>query len=233
MSDPVDELNDVPEIDAALDASGAQRTPCVLVLDTSQSMRAHGRMDKLNAALKGFEESMKADETLCQQVLLMVIGFGERVELLCDWTQADAFVAPVLTANGRTPMGEAMRMAHAAIEELRQKLNTNGIAFTRPWIFLMSDGGPNDEDWQDAAAESRRACENKRAVVWPLAVPPDADATALKQFARADMKVYSVGQDANFTSIFEWLKSSLGALANSAPNQSLQIAVPSTITIEA
>jgi uncharacterized protein YegL len=224
---------DAPDIDAALEASGAQRTPCVLVLDTSSSMKSQGRIEKLNAALQMFERTLKSDEMLCQQALLMVIGFGGEVSLLCDWTQADAFAAPALQASGRTPMGQAMRMAHAAVEELGAKLQANGIAYTRPWIFLMSDGGPNDDGWREAAAESRRACEDKRVVVWPLAVPPGADAAALKAFAGQGMNVYSIGEDANFEAIFEWLGNTLVKLVQSRPGQKLQLTAPSEIVIEA
>lgn len=222
-----------PDIDVALNASGVQRTPCVLVLDTSSSMGANGRIDKLNEGLRAFQRTITSDETLCQQVLLMVIGFGSEAEFLCDWTQADEFQAPTLQASGMTAMGEAMRMAHAAIEDLREKLKRNGIPYTRPWIFLMSDGGPNDDGWQNAATESRKACEERRVAVWPIAVPPDADAGALKLFARSDMNVYSLGEDANFTAIFEWLSSTLGALSSSQPGQTLQIKAPTEIIIEA
>ncbi|MEL6727051.1 MAG: VWA domain-containing protein [Pseudomonadota bacterium] len=220
-------------IDAALDVSGAQRTPCVLVLDTSSSMRTNGKIDNLNAALKGFEQAVNADEFLRQHILLAVIGFGSDVSLLTDWTQADEFSAPTLEASGLTSMGEAMRTAHDCVEELRQNLKSRGTPYTRPWIFLMSDGGPNDDGWQQAAAESRDACENKRAVVWPLAIPdaggvPSANAAALQSFARSDMQVYEVAGDYQFDQLFEWLGTSLGALANSTDGQ-LQLTAPGPV----
>lgn len=225
-------LTDIPDIDVALQASGVQRIPCVLVLDTSISMR--DRIDNLNEALKLFQKTVTGDETLRQQVLLKVIGFGSEATVLCDWVQADEFQAPTLQAAGLTAMGKAMRMALASTEELRQKLTgEKGIPYTRPWIFLMSDGGPNDDDWQLAAAESRKACEDKRVVVWPIAVPPAADGAALKLFARSDMRVYSLGVDANFSAIFEWLATSLGALADSTPGQQLQIKAPTSIVLDA
>lgn len=220
---------DLPDIDVALQASGVQRNPCVLVLDTSISMK--DRIDRLNEALALFQKTVTGDETLSQQVLLKVIEFGSEAKVLCDWVQADQFQAPTLTAAGMTPMGKAMRMALASTEELRQKLK--GIPYTRPWIFLMSDGGPNDEGWQLAAADLRKACEDRRVVVWPIAVPPNADGAALKLFARSDMHVYSIGVDANFKAIFEWLATSLGALAGSTPGQQLQIQAPTSIVLDA
>ena len=220
------------DIQIALEASGVQRTPCILVLDTSGSMGANGRIERLNEGLKAFEHSIRSDETLCQQVLLMVIGFGTTVQMLCDWTQGDSFTAPLLQASGMTAMGQAMTLAHSATEEIRHDLQSRGIPMTRPWIFLMSDGGPNDDGWQEAAAKSRAACENRRAVVWPIAVPPDADGSALKAFARSNMNVYSIGTDANFTAIFEWLSTSLGAISNSSSGQMIEVEQPTKIVVE-
>lgn len=227
-------MANIPKIDADLEVINAQRTPCILVLDTSGSMSSGGRIDKLNDGLAAFQRTVTSDETLCQHVMLMIIGFGTEAEFLCDWTQADEFQAPVLKADGQTAMGEAMRMAHAAIVDIRVKLKSKGIPYTRPWIFLISDGGPNDEGWEQAAAESRKACEDKLGpVVWPIAVPPDADGAALKLFARGDMKVYSLGEDANFRSFFERLSSTLGALCMTPPGQKIQIQAPTDLVIDA
>jgi uncharacterized protein YegL len=222
----------LPTIDVALRTSGAQRTPCVLLLDTSGSMEQYGRIGALNTALRSFQKAVCSDEQLRQQVLLMIISFGGTVRIELEWTQVDEFEAPTLHTNGTTPMGEAMTVALAAIEELRAKLKGEGIPYTKPWIFLLSDGGPNDTGWEAAAAESRRAAENSRVVVWPIAVPPEADGHALKQFAASDMNVYVVSET-QFSSLFEWLTTSLGALSSSRPNDVVQIAAPSTVILRA
>jgi uncharacterized protein YegL len=211
------------DIQAALDVSATQRTPCCLVLDTSGSMAIDGRIDQLNQALQGFAQTVRSQELLRQQVIISVIGFGTEATVLSPWAQADEFVAPQLVANGQTVMGEAMATAHAAVEDLREKMKARGVSYTRPWIFLMSDGGPTDR-WQESAAESRRRCEMKRTVVWPFGVT-GADPHALHAFARPDMDVYSL-ENVNFDEIFRWLSSSLGALASSRPGQQLQLPPP-------
>jgi len=217
------------DIDVVIDENPVQRTPCVLVLDTSGSMATDGRIAQLNQALQIFEKTIKANETLRQQLILSVIGFGSQVDILCDWTQGDEFSAPQLVAAGKTSMGAAMRAAHEAVEDLRGKLKASGVPYTRPWILLMSDGGPTD-DWQAAAAESRGRCEAKRAVVWPFGVS-GANAKALHAFARPDMSVYMLDDTTDFSAIFEWLGSSLGALANSAGGGALQLPPPPAVTV--
>ncbi|MBY0505345.1 MAG: VWA domain-containing protein [Bryobacteraceae bacterium] len=215
------------EIEADIQNNHAQRSPCVLVLDTSASMAEYGRIDRLNDALKEFEQIVKSTETLRQRVAILVVGFGSEADYLGGyWMSADEFQAPMLEAGGMTAMGEAMKLAHHAVEEFRKELDKAGITYTRPWIFLLSDGGPNDENWEAAADESRRACEAKRADVWPIAIPPDADGTALRRFARKDMKVYSLGADADFRRFFHWLGKTLTAVSMSGPGDKLQVQAP-------
>jgi uncharacterized protein YegL len=218
------------DIEAALSVNAVQRTPCVLVLDTSGSMQAQDRIGHLNQGLKQFEKAVKATEALRQRVLLMVIGFGESVRILADWTPAADFAAPELQADGMTPLGEAMTVAHEAVTEIAQQMRSRGIPFTRPWIFVISDGEPTDSGWERAAAASRRACEEKKAVVWPLAVP-GANGSTLHAFARTDMKVYEIANDGRFEAIFEWLSTSLGAVMQSQPGQNLQLTAPSSVMV--
>jgi uncharacterized protein YegL len=217
------------DIDVVIDENPVQRTPCVLVLDTSGSMAGDDRIEQLNQALELFEKTIKGNETLRQQLMLSVIGFGSQVDILCDWTQGDQFSAPHLVAAGQTSMGAAMRAAHAAVEEIRTKLKASGVPYTRPWIFLMSDGGPTD-DWQASADESRKRCEAKRAVVWPFGVS-GANTKALHAFARPDMNVYMLDETTDFGAIFEWLGSSLGALASSTGTGALQLPPPPALTV--
>lgn len=221
--------SEIPDIDAELQINGAQRSPCVLLLDTSTSMKNFGRIDSLNAALKQFEQKIKTDETISQQVLLNVISFGGKVCAGDDWVSAASFKAPVLEADGMTPMGEAMTVALAAVEDIRGKLRAEGIPYTKPWIFLVSDGAPNDQGWQQAAAESRGQAEARKVVVWPIAVPPEADAAALQLFAARNMNVYAI-DESDFHEFFSWLFTSLGAVSRSRSGAGdLQLRAPGPV----
>jgi uncharacterized protein YegL len=67
-------------------------------------------------------------------------------------------------------------------------------------------------------------------VVWPFGVS-GANAKALHAFARPDMSVYMLDDTTDFSAIFEWLGSSLGALANSAGGGALQLPPPPAVTV--
>ena len=78
-----------------------QRTPCVLVLDTSGSMQAataNGgtRIGALNEGIKLLEQSLKDDTTALVRVQLAIVTVGgpqNDADLMMDWTDATHFQA--------------------------------------------------------------------------------------------------------------------------------------------
>jgi uncharacterized protein YegL len=214
------------EIGVELGVSNVQRTPCVLVLDTSGSMATDDKIGSLNKGLELLEKTVKSTPLLRRQLMLAVVRFSEDAEVVSDWIEGANFTAPQLEAKGRTAMGKGMAAAYELVNRIRADLKSRAIPYTRPWVFLLSDGSPTDE-WAGVAAESRRHCVEKRAVVWPFLVGDgDGDSAAtLHQFAREDMSVYQL-EATKFASIFEWLGTSLGAVADSGNDPHAQIGPP-------
>lgn len=127
--------------------------PVLLLLDVSSSMNEScGREDKniskieaLNHALKEMIEGFKEAQTLETFIKLGVITFGNEVSLHTKLTSVDDLseFSP-LVANGMTPLGRALSMAKAMIED-RDKFIAKDY---RPVIVLLSDGEPNDS-WEN------------------------------------------------------------------------------------
>lgn len=210
--------------DISLEANKEQRTPCVLIVDGSDSMNTSGAINELNNALKTFEASLKADESAVTRVRVMVIRMaGNDPAVLHDWTDAIDFEAPEVDAHGLTPMGKAVDLAMHKIEDEKVRMRTTGISHTRPWIFLLSDGHPNDDDWQLVAERSRKAQEERRFVLFPVGVGDHASKESLEMFA-LDRPMVRVDA-ARFEEMFEWLSNSLSTVSQAASGQD-QVSLP-------
>ena len=218
-------MTDDPLIpDVVLTDNTSQRLPCVLVLDGSASMGGEP-IDELNAGLKILEQELKLDDTAAQRVQLLVIRLGDNddVNIVTDWTDAIDFTAPVLEANGRTPLGEAMLTALEKIEEQKQNYRDHNIPYNRPWIFVITDGYPTDVDWESTAEQCRQAEDDDRVVIFGIGTK-DADFDALKHFS----KMSPVKLDGlKFKELFVWLSRSASSGSRASQDSEIQLEAPS------
>jgi uncharacterized protein YegL len=219
-------MADISLPDVALRDNTSQRLPCVLLLDGSGSMADSAAIDELNAGVRLLEDELKKDDVASQRVQLLVIRFGgdTDVEVVADWTDAMSFTAPQLTASGLTPMGEAVRVGLAKLEEQKARYRANGIAYNRPWMFVITDGEPTDDDWKQAAVQCKAAEQANKLIFFGIGVGGGADLTKLAEFsARKPVRL----QGLKFRELFHWLSSSAKSASKQAPGSNVQLAPPS------
>ena len=212
---------DIP--DAALASNNSQRLPCVLVLDGSTSMEGPP-INELNAGLKLLEDELKQDDIASQRVQLLVIRFGDngKVEVLSDWKDAMDFSAPYIEANGNTPLGQAVVLAMAKIEEQKQRYRTNAIPYNRPWLFLITDGEPTDS-WEQAATQCRNEEQSGKLVFFGIGVG-SANMEILGRFSTRKPMLL---QGLKFRELFVWLSQSSKTASKAAQGTNVQLAPPS------
>lgn len=154
----------------------AKPLPVVLLLDVSSSMSGD-KIENLNKAVEDMLDTFAQEEKMETEILVSVITFGNQVELQVPYTKASQVQWQGLQANGMTPMGTALKMAKAMIED---KETTPSRAY-RPTIVLVSDGQPNDS-WEkpleDFISEGRSSKCDRMA----MAIGRDADETVMKRF---------------------------------------------------
>ena len=208
----------------------SQRTPCMLVLDASGSMdqvvagTGRTRIEEVNQGLLTLQQELLGDDTAAQRVQLAIVGVGGPAggaDLLLDWTDAAQFEPPRLRAGGMTPLAQGMRLALQHVEEHKRRLKANGVAYTRPWIMIISDGAPTDEPglWEAVRQECRAAEADTRCLIYPIGVA-DANMKALEELSTTPaLKLH----EAKFREYFRWLSSSLQSVSNSRPNALVQL----------
>ena len=218
-------MSDMSIPDVALTDNTSQRLPCVLLIDGSGSMSGPP-IDELNAGLCLLEQELKKDDIASQRVQLLVVRFGgdNDVEIVTDWTDAMSFSAPRIATSGLTPMGEAVRVGLTRVEEQKARYRANGIAYNRPWMFLLTDGEPTDDDWQQAAAQSRAAEQAEKLIFFGIGVGADADLAKLARFSiRTPVRL----QGLKFRELFLWLSRSTSTASKAAQGTNVQLPPPS------
>jgi uncharacterized protein YegL len=118
------------------------RCACVLLLDTSGSMTGN-KINQLNEGIITFAEELRSDAMAAKRVEISIVTFGP-VQTIQHFITADSFQPSMLIASGDTPMGAAIQEAVYLVAERKISYKTNGIAYFRPWIFLITDGAPTD-----------------------------------------------------------------------------------------
>ncbi|SFU25876.1 vWA domain-containing protein [Paraburkholderia aspalathi] len=197
-----------------------QRCPCVLILDRSGSM-AGEPIDQLNAGLTLFKDELAADSLAMKRVDTAIVTFGPPA-LEMPFHTAPNFFPPTLTAQGDTPMGAAINLALDTLEARKAEYKANGISYYRPWVFLITDGGPTDA-WQSAAARIREGEASKKFAFFAVGVQgANMDTLAQVSTARQPLML----QGLRFRELFLWLSTSMAAVSRSTPGTEVPLAVP-------
>ena len=198
------------------------RALCVLVLDTSGSMSGNP-IAELNAGLQRFKSDLVGSPLAAKRVEAVVVTFGGGVKVEGNPTTVENFSAPNLRASGNTPLGAALNTALELIHKRKEESRASGISYYRPWIFVFSDGEPNDA-WQEAA-EALAAEEDRKGVVVFAVGVDGANFDVLRQVSRknAPVRMKDVG---HFAEMFRWLSNSLQQVSSSRVGDQLRLEPP-------
>jgi uncharacterized protein YegL len=205
------------------------RCAVVLLLDTSRSMEGQP-IRELNKGLMELDQALKSDPLASLRIEVAVITFGGTVSALDvkgtgeygipfdagkTFVTVDQFYPPMLETGGDTPMGEAVLKALSLINDRKEIYKYNGVDYFRPWIFLITDGKPNDKDWEIAAKKIVEEQERKAVLFYAVGVE-GADMNTLAEFL-FESKPYRL-KGLAFQELFQWLSKSLLAVVQSRPD---------------
>jgi uncharacterized protein YegL len=198
------------------------RVPCILVLDVSLSMEGE-RIRELNGGLRTYRDELLEDSLAAKRAEVAIITFGGTVQKACDFTTAESFVAPELSVHGHTPMGEAITLALNMIDERKAVYRANGVQYFRPWIFVITDGEPNDE-WRSVIPRIKEGEERKAFSFFAVAVE-GANLDILKQISvRQPLTLKGL----RFRDLFVWLSRSQKSVSRSTPGEEVPLSNPAT-----
>ena len=200
------------------------RCPCVLLLDTSGSMQGEA-INALNEGLKTFKEELNRDNLAKKRVEVAIITFNSDVNIVQDFITADQFDPPTLKAQGLTVMGSAIHKGLDMVASRKAQYSANGVAYYRPWVFLITDGEPQGEPdslIEQAAQRIKEDEDNKRVAFFAVGVE-GANITRLSQIVnRSPLKLVGL----NFQEMFIWLSESMQRVSQSRMDEQIPLPPP-------
>jgi uncharacterized protein YegL len=197
------------------------RCPVVLLADTSGSMDG-APLAALNAGLVAFKDSLMADALAPKRVEIALITFGP-VRVHNEFTTADLWTPPVLSANGNTPMGEAIERGIDLLDQRKAQYHAADNKYYRPWVFLFTDGEPTDA-WEAAAKRVHDGEANRKFMFFAVAVG-EAKMDTLSQIAPPSRRPLPM-KGLAFREMFLWLSASLKSVSASRPGEKAVISNP-------
>lgn len=178
----------------------------------------------LNEGLRTFKEELVKDPLASRRVEVAVVTFDSDVKVVQDFVTADRFEPPMLTAQGLTHMGGAIHKALDLIQARKAQYKANGIAYYRPWVFMITDGEPQGESdsvVERAAQRVKDDEENKRVAFFGVGVESANMARLGHIVVRTPVKLIGL----NFAEMFVWLSASMQRVSQAKVDDK-QIALP-------
>jgi len=188
-----------------------QKCLCVLVLDVSGSMYGT-RISELNRGLQEFYKEITDDESTSQKLEVSLVTFNHLVRTAQEPALVENFTMPTLKADGSTALVNAVNEAIDKVAARKQWYKDSGQNYYRPWIILMTDGEPDDDQDVNSLANRIKDDTNaKRYAFLPIGV--DGANMSMLDKIKGDIPPMHL-QGAKFSQFFKWLSASMGTVVN-------------------
>ena len=159
-------------------APKAKPLPVILLLDVSGSMGGD-RIENLNSAVRDMLADFSDTENSEIEIHVAIITFGGEVKLHQPIASASTIHWQDLTVSGLTPLGTALKMAKAMIED-KDVIPSRAY---RPLVILVSDGEPNDS-WEQPLNDFIRDGRSSKCDRMAMAIGAGADEAVLGEFIK-------------------------------------------------
>lgn len=186
-------------------------------------------LQELKGGVNLFYDNLLEDEVARYAAEICVVTFGDKAELVIDFANLDRQESERkaridgLTAQGETPMGEAVNMALDCLEARKVEYKEAGVDYYQPWLVLMTDGSSNGDatEFNRAIARTIELANQRKLTIFPIGIGDKADMECLAKFSPKRPPLRLKGM--NFKGFFEWLSASVSRTSQSMPGDKVKL----------
>lgn len=192
------------------------RIPVCLCLDTSGSMYGEP-IQELENGIRLFYDAIKAETQSKNSCEICIVTFDSNVKVVQNYATVENCNYNIqLDADGGTDMYEGVKKALQLLDNRKQEYKKNGVDYYQPWLIVMSDGQPfNEEGVKQLQIDIKKREADRKLVVFPIGIGSGADMTLMAGFSRKGaIKLKGL----NFKEFFEFLSKSMSIVSSSNPN---------------
>lgn len=208
---------------APFDAPSAGIVPVLLVCDVSYSMSSGpgpiSPIEAVNLGVESLVSTLKVHPEAADSALVGVAKFSDTAEMVAPFTHISSTTVPArLGTEGGTSYGAAFRLARAEIGPMVDAQKQMGATVYRPTVYMITDGGPTDTDWESELDNLSTSQYAPNVCVFGVA---GADEATLRRIARRDRGQVWLAEDgtdpvAAFAQLFPALVRSVMQSASAA-----------------
>jgi uncharacterized protein YegL len=202
--------------------------PVIVLADVSGSMAVDGKIQALNLALSQMISAFSEEQDFRAQIQIAVVTFGGKgAQLHTPLSPCTAVQWIEMSATGKTPLGDALRIATDMIED-RNAIPSRAY---RPTVVLVSDGRPTDQ-WEDSMGRFLISERSSKAVRLALAIGVDADQALLERFvANSDYRVFRADEARQIPQFFRWVTMSVTTRSRSSNPDAVPALAPTDLSL--
>jgi len=212
-----------------------QKTICCFVLDTSESMLGDP-IAELTEGLRLFIQDIEGNTSLKNKLEVAIVNFNSEAEVLKSPSLVQNFEIPSFHPRGTTKLVDGVQLAISTVEERKNWYKETGQPYLRPWIILITDGAPDEDQDINALQETiEKDTRGKKYVFLAIGVK-DADKNVLSQISGyysspknkeewEKLPPMEIGQ-AKFSKFFKWVSASMDIIGHSHDGDKVNL--PST-----
>jgi uncharacterized protein YegL len=214
-----DDVNPLALVEFAVNPE--PRCACVLLLDTSGSMEGRP-IQALNQGVNEYKAALEDDPLASLRVETAIVAFAGEAELVQEFVTVDEF-HPVSfgTKWTGTSIAAAVNVAIDQLESRKQRYQTAGISYYRPWVVLITDGESTEQQYlMDAASDRVRAAEEAKQLAFFSVGVEGADMDELNRLTpRGAMPLKGLA----FREFFVWLSNSMKRVSGSQVDDEINL----------
>lgn len=198
-----------------------RRLPVYLVLDCSESMVGEG-IEAVNAGMRQVFLDLYSDPHALETVWVSVITFDHEARQVIPLTELTSIKAPALKVRPGTNLGGALKLLQECIKREVRTHSAQSKGDWKPLVFLLTDGAPTDNFWQQEAQKIRESTSSggKQLNLICIGCGEDVDPLALMQLS--DTVLMMSDKPSDLRALFQWISSSLSVASQSLATQPIE-----------